>query len=194
MMLRIRNMESDRCKAIVKEELNKLGLHYKSVELGEVELKENISVYELELIDSALKKSGLELMSDNKTILIGRIKHAVNQLVYFSVDLSRPNFSDYISKQVNFDYNYLSKIFSEIEGITIEKYIIGQRIERVKELLVDERMSLNEIAYKMLYSSVSHLSNQFKRVTGLSPVQFRQLRDQNQNSSDMKITASDVIF
>ena len=194
MMLRIRNMESDRCKAIVKEELNKLGLHYKSVELGEVELKENITVYELELIDSALKKSGLELMSDNKTILIGRIKHAVNQLVYFSEDLSRPIFSDYISKQVNFDYNYLSKIFSEIEGITIEKYIIGQRIERVKELLVDERMSLNEIAYKMLYSSVSHLSNQFKKVTGLSPVQFRQLRDQNQNSSDMKITASDVIF
>ena len=194
MMLRIRNMESDRCKAIVKEELNKLGIHYKSVELGEVELKENISVYELELIDSALKKSGLELMSDNKTILIGRIKHAVNQLVYFSEDLSRPNFSDYISKQVNFDYNYLSKIFSEIEGITIEKYIIGQRIERVKELLVDERMSLNEIAYKMLYSSVSHLSNQFKKVTGLSPVQFRQLRDQNQISTDMKITASDVIF
>jgi YesN/AraC family two-component response regulator len=173
-------MESDRCKAIVREELDKLGLHYKSVELGEVELKENISVTKLELIDLALKKSGLELMSNTKTILISKIKVAVNQLVYFSEDLSRPNFSDYISKQVNFDYNYLSKIFSEVEGITIEKYIIGQRIERVKEMLVSDRLSLNEIAYKMLYSSVSHLSNQFKKVTGMSPVQFRQLIDKNQ--------------
>ncbi len=180
MMLRIRNMESDRCKAIVREELNKLGLHYNSVELGEVELKESISGIKLELIDSALKKSGLEIIANNKTILISKIKNAVKHLVYFSEELSRPNFSEYISKQVNFDYNYLSKIFSEIEGITIEKYIIGQRIERVKELLVSERMSLNEIAYKMLYSSVSHLSNQFKKVTGMSPVQFRQLRDTNQ--------------
>ena len=179
MMLRIRNMESDRCKAIVREELNKLGLHLKSIELGEVELKESITGIELEMIDAALKKSGLELMSNSKTILIGKIKEAVNRLVYYSEDLSRPNFSDYISKQVNYDYNYLSKIFSEIEGITIEKYIIKQRVERVKEMLVYERLSLNEIAYKMLYSSVSHLSNQFKKVTGLSPVQFRQLKDNN---------------
>jgi YesN/AraC family two-component response regulator len=179
MMLRIRNMESDRCKAIVREELNKLGIHLKSIELGEVELKESITGIELEMIDAALKKSGLELMSNSKTILIGKIKEAVNRLVYYSEDLSRPNFSDYISKQVNYDYNYLSKIFSEIEGITIEKYIIKQRVERVKEMLVYERLSLNEIAYKMLYSSVSHLSNQFKKVTGLSPVQFRQLKNKN---------------
>ena len=179
MMLRIRNMESDRCKAVVKEELNKLGLIYKSVELGEVELKENnISSIKMQLIDSALKKSGLELMPDNKTILIDKIKDAITHLVYFSDEISRPTFSEYICKQVNYDYNYLSKIFSEIEGMTIEKYIITQRIERVKELLVCERLSLNEIAYKMLYSSVSHLSNQFKKVTGLSPVQYRQINEQ----------------
>ena len=185
MMLRIRNMESDRCKTIVIEELNKLGLLYKSVELGEVELKDNISNLKMQLIDSALKKSGLELMANNKSILIGKIKDAINHLVYFSEDLSRPNFSDYISKKVNYDYNYLSKIFSEGEGITIEKYIIHQRIERVKELLIYDGLSLNEISYKMLYSSVAHLSNQFKKVTGLSPVQFRLLREKRLQNTDI---------
>ncbi len=175
-MLRIRNMESDRCKTIVKEELNKLGLLYNSVEIGEVELKDNISILKMQLIDAALKKSGLELMVNNRNILIGKIKMAINQLVYHSDDLTRPNFSDYISKKVNYDYNYLSKIFSEEEGKTIEKYIIGQRIERVKELLIYDGLCLSEIAYKMLYSSVAHLSNQFKKVTGLSPAQFRLLR------------------
>lgn len=184
MMLRIRNMESDRCKSIVIEELNKLGLHYKSVELGEVELKDNISNLKMQLIDAALKRSGLELMANNKSILIGKIKDAINYLVYFSEDLSRPNFSDYISKKVNFDYNYLSKIFSEGEGITIEKYIIHQRIERVKELLIYDGLSLNEIAYKMLYSSVAHLSNQFKKVTGLGPAQFRLLREKRVQNTD----------
>ena len=179
MMLRIRNMESDRCRAIVMEELNKLGLDYNSVELGEVELKDNISSFKIQLIDSALKKSGLELLSNNKNLLVDKIKEAVNHLVYYSDDLSRPNFSDYISRKVNFDYKYLSKIFSEAEGITIEKYIIGQRIERVKELLIYDGLSLSEIAYKMLYSSLAHLSNQFKKVTGMSPVQYRLQRIKN---------------
>ena len=178
MMLRIRNMESDRCKMIVMEELKKLGLSYNSVELGEVELKDNISSYKIHLIDSALKKSGLELLANNKSLLVEKIKEAVNHLVYNSNDLSRPNFSDYISKRVNYDYKYLSKIFSEEEGMTIEKYIIGQRIERVKELLLDG-LGLSEIAFKMLYSSVAHLSNQFKKVTGLSPVQYKQLSINN---------------
>ncbi len=183
MMLRIRNMESDRCKTIVKEELHKLGLNYKSVELGEVELKDNISILTMQLIDSALKKSGLELMVNNKKILIEKIKDAIKQLVYFPEDLSRPNFSDYISKKVNYDYNYVSKIFSESEELTIEKYIIKQRIERVKEMLVYDGLSMNEIAYKMLYSSVAHLSNQFKKVTGLSPAQFRLIRGNRSQKS-----------
>ncbi len=167
-------MESDRCRMIVIEELKKLGLSYNSVELGEVDLKDNISSYKIQLIDSALKKSGLELLANNKNLLVGKVKEAVNHLVYFSDDLSRPNFSDYISNKVNHDYKYLSKIFSEEVGITIEKYIIGQRIKRVKELLING-LSLSEIAYKMLYSSVAHLSNQFKKETGFSPGYYKQL-------------------
>lgn len=179
MMLRIRNMESDRCKAIVMEELNKLGLRYNSVELGVVELNENISNFKIQLIDSALKKSGLELLANNKNLIVEKIKEAVNHLVYYSDDISRPNISEYISKRVNYDYKYLSRIFTEVENTTIEKYIIGQRIERVKELLIYDGLSLSEIAYKMLYSSVAHLSNQFKKVTGMSPVHYRQQRLKN---------------
>jgi len=177
MMLLIRNMESDRCKTIVKEELNKLGLHYNSVDLGEVELAENVSKVKLQMIDKALRKSGLELMISNKILLIAKIKEAIKQLVYFSEELHRPNFSEYISKKVNYDYNYVSKIFSEIEGITVEKYLIRQRVERVKHLLMSDKFSLNEIAFKLLYSSVAHLSNQFKKVTGLTPYTFRLLMD-----------------
>jgi AraC-like DNA-binding protein len=179
MMLLIRNMESDRCKTIVKEELNRLGLLYNSVELGEVELAGNVSKVKLQLIDTALRKSGLELMVSNKILLIAKIKGAIKQLVYFSEELHRPNFSDYISKKVNQDYNYISKIFSEIEGTTIEKYLIGRRIERVKRLLMCDRYSLSQIAFKLLYSSVAHLSNQFKKVTGLTPFNFRLLMDKN---------------
>ena len=170
-------MESERCKTLVKEELNRLGLPYDSVELGEVELKENVSNEELQLIDAALKKSGLELVVDNTSQLIGKIKMAIKHLVYCLDDLQRPNVSEYLSKRVNFDYNYLSKIFSNIEGITIEKYIIRERIDRVKKLLITGNFSLSKIAYMLLYSSVAHLSNQFKKVTGLTPFAFRQLMD-----------------
>jgi AraC-like DNA-binding protein len=177
MRLQIRNMESERCKTIVKEEMNRLGLPYDSVELGEVELKHNVSSEELQLIDAALKKSGLELIVDNTSLLIGQIKTAIKHMVYCSDGLVRPNASEYLSKRVNHDYNYISKIFSSIEGITIEKYIILERIERVKKLLITGNFSLSEIAYKLLYSSVAHLSNQFKKVTGLTPFAFRQLID-----------------
>jgi AraC family transcriptional regulator len=177
MRLQIRNMESDRCITLVKEELNRLGLPYDSVVLGEVELKENVSNEELQLFGAALKKSGLELIVDNTSQLIEKIKIAIKHLVYCSDDLHRPNASEYLSKRVNFDYNYLSKIFSNIEGITIEKYIIQERIERVKKLLITGKFSLSEIAYMLLYSSVAHLSNQFKKVTGLTPFVFRQLID-----------------
>ncbi len=177
MKLLIRNMESERCKIIVKEELNCLGFSYDSVELGEVELKENISNAELQLIGAALKKSGLELIVDNTSMLIGQIKTAVKHMIYCSNGLVRPNASEYLSKRVNYDYNYISKIFSNSEGITIEKYIIMERIERVKKLLITGKFSLSEIAYILLYSSVAHLSNQFKKVTGLTPFVFRQIMD-----------------
>jgi AraC-like DNA-binding protein len=174
MMLLIRNMESDRCKRIVKEELKKLGVQYKYVELGEAELVKKISSEEFQLLDIALKKSGLELMSDHKTVLIDKIKESINQLLLHMDDIDVPGISDYISKRVSNGYSYLSKIFSEIEGITIEKYYIIQRINRVKDLLVYDGLSLNEIAFKLHFSSVAHLSNQFKKVTGLTPFNFRQ--------------------
>jgi len=174
MMLQIRNMESDRCIAMVKNELNKLGLHYKSVILGEVELKENISREKLQLIDIALRNAGLELMDDKRIRLIEKIKAVINQLIYLSDDLPKLNFSDYISKKVNYDYAYLSNLFSGVQGVTIEKYIITQKIERAKELLVYGELSLSDIAFRLHYSSVAHLSNQFKKVTGLTPSFFRQ--------------------
>jgi AraC-like DNA-binding protein len=177
MWLQIRNMESERCKTIVKEELNNLGVAFSSVDLGEVELKHNVSYKELQLIDAALKKSGLELIVDNTSQLIENIKMAVKHLVYCSDGLLRLSTSEYLSKRVNYDYNYISKIFSNIEGITIEKYVILERIERVKKLLITGKFSLSEIAYMLLYSSVAHLSNQFKKVTGLTPFVFKQLMD-----------------
>ena len=177
MMLRIRNMESDRCITMVKDELSKHGLQYKNVELGKVELKGNISGEKLRLVDMGLRNAGLELMEDKKSRLIEMIKVTIYQLIYLSDDLPKQNYSDYISKKVNRDYAFLSNLFSGVQGVTIEKYIIAQKINRVKELLVYCKLSLSDIAYKLQYSSVAHLSNQFKKVTGLTPSFFKQLRD-----------------
>lgn len=168
-------MLSDRCKSIVKDELSKMSLSYETIDLGEVRFEESLSNEQLQQFNTALKESGLELIVDNKSMLIEKIKVAINHLVYCTNTLYKPVSSEYICQEVNFDYNYLSKIFSEVEGITIEKYIILQRIELIKSLLISGKYSLSEIAYKLLYSSVSHLSNQFKRVTGSSPSAFRQL-------------------
>jgi YesN/AraC family two-component response regulator len=176
-------MESDRCIAKVKEELNRLGLHFKSVELGEVDLPKGISNDEMKLIAESLSKSGLELIISNNALVANKIKEAINELVYSSDDLRKPNFSEYISKKVNYNYNYLSKIFTEIEDITIEKYFITLRIERVKEMIIHGGHSLSEIAYKLLYSSVAHLSNQFKKVTGLTPFNYRQLEGKKSNNT-----------
>ena len=183
MMLHIKNMESERCKAVVMDELNKLGLHYKKVELGEVELIRKISTEKLRLIDIALKNAGLELMMDNKRRIVEKIKVSINQVIFLSEDIPKQTFSEYISKIVNYDYTYLSNLFSGVQGITIEKYIITQKIKRVKELLVFGNLSLSDIAFKLQYSSVAHLSNQFKKVTGLTPSFFRNLRKIRRNKS-----------
>lgn len=177
MMLNIRNMESERCKEVVKNELTKLGLTYKTVELGQVELNDTLPKSKIQLVDIALKNVGLELIADKKTRIIEKIKDTIHQLIYFSDDLTKQNYPDLISKNINYDYTYLSNLFSGSEGITIEKYIIEHKIERVKELLVYDKLSLINIAYKLQYSSVAHLSNQFKKVTGLTPSFFRQLRN-----------------
>jgi YesN/AraC family two-component response regulator len=174
MILQIRNMQSSRCEIIVRNELDKLGIYHNKIELGKVKIKDNISGTYLKMLDIALRNSGLEIIYNKEYQLIEKIKEAVTQLLNLSSDFPKPNYSHYISKKVDNDYAYLSNLFSSTEGITIEKYIILQKIERVKELLVYCDLSLSEIAYKLQYSSVAHLSNQFKKITGLTPSFFRQ--------------------
>jgi YesN/AraC family two-component response regulator len=168
-------MEGSCCMKVVEDEISKLGLHCTSVELGRVEIEGAITDEHLRLIDSALRNTGLEILVDSKTLLIEKVKKVIYQLVYLSDDLPKQNLSDYISRQVNHDYPYLSFLFSKMMGVNIEKYIIAQKIERVKELLVYNKFSINEIAYKLNYSSVAHLSNQFKKVTGMTPTFYRQM-------------------
>lgn len=164
-----------RCKMVVKDELKKLGLHYTIVELGEVEITETITHEQNDLFRAALLRSGLELMDDKKSILIQKIKNVIIELVHYSEESLAVNFSTYLSEKLNHDYTYLSNLFTEVQGTTIEKFLINHKIERVKELLVYNELNLTEIAYLMHYSSVAHLSAQFKKVTGLTPTYFKQM-------------------
>lgn len=166
-----------RCKMVVKDEISKLGLHYAFVELGEAEILEDITPEQQEQFKVALLRSGLELMDDKKSVLIQKIKNVIIELVHYSEEPLVVNFSVYLSEKLNYDYTYLANLFSEVQGTTIEKFLIAHRIERVKELLVYNELNLTEIAYQMHYSSVAHLSTQFKRVTGLTPSHFKQLKD-----------------
>src|SRR5688500_18098630 len=170
-----------RCKMVVKAELTKLGLHYTTVELGEAEILENISAEQHDQFKAALLKSGLELLDDKKSVLIEKIKNVIVELVHYSEEPLNVKFSEYLSKKLGHDYTYLANLFSEVQGTTIEKFHIAHKIERVKELLVYNELTLTEIAYQMHYSSVSHLSNQFKKVTGLTPSHFKQLREKRRN-------------
>ncbi|HWN88598.1 MAG TPA: AraC family transcriptional regulator [Chitinophagaceae bacterium] len=166
-----------RCKMVVKAELEKLGLHYIVVELGEAEIMEDISVEQHDQFKVALLKSGLELLDDKKSVLIQKIKNVIVELIHYSEEPLAINFSDHLSQKLNHNYTYLANLFSEVQGTTIEKFIIAHKIERVKELLVYNELNLTEIAYLMHYSSVAHLSAQFKKVTGLTPSHFKQLRN-----------------
>lgn len=170
-------MVSNRCKMLVKDELKKLGLHFIVVDLGEVEIMETINAETLADLKRALLVSGLELMDDKKAVLIEKIKNAITEMIHYTEELPKVNYSDFLSQKLNYDYTYLSNIFSEIKGITIQQFIIINKIERVKELLLYEELNLTEISYKMHYSSVAHLSNQFKKITGLSPSHYMQLKD-----------------
>jgi AraC-like DNA-binding protein len=176
MRLYIKYMVSLRCKMIVKEELEKLGLHAMVIDLGMVEIPEEITEAQREQLRENLKHSGLELLEDKKGIIIERIKSVINEMIHYSDEVPRVNYSDYISEKLGYDYTYLSNIFSEVKGITIQQFIIMHKIERVKELLLYDELSLTEISYKLHYSSVAHLSNQFKKVTGLSPSYYKQLK------------------
>jgi AraC-like DNA-binding protein len=176
MKLHIKNMVSIRCKMIVKQELQKLGLHFIMVELGEVEIMENIFGEQREQVRIALLQSGLELMDDRRSVLIEKIKNTVVEMVHHNNELTKINFSDYLSGKLNHDYTYLANLFSEIQGTTIEQFIIAHKIERIKELIIYDELTITEIAWKMNYNSLAHLSNQFKKVTGLSPSHFKQLK------------------
>ena len=181
MKLFIKYMVSNRCKMAVKEELKKLGLHYILVELGEVDVMEDLSLEQRVELKAGLLNSGLELMDDKRAVLIERIKNAVVEMVHHSDEMIKVNFSDYLSEKLNHDYTYLANLFSEIQGVTIEHFIINHKIERIKELIIYDELNITEIAWKMNYSSVAHLSNQFKKVTGLSPSHFKQMKDKRRN-------------
>jgi AraC-like DNA-binding protein len=170
-----------RCKMVVNKELTKLGLHYTTLELGEVEVLENISAEQRDLLKAALLKSGLELMDNKKSVLIQKIKTVIIELVHYSKEPLTIKFSDFLSQKLNYDYTYLANLFSEVQGTTIEKFFITHKIERVKELLIYDELSLTEIAYQMHYSSLSHLSAQFKKVTGLTPSHFKQLKNKRRS-------------
>jgi len=176
MKLYIKYMVSLRCKMLVKEELNRLGLKYVVVDLGAVEVMGDITQDQHDTLKTNLLKSGLELLDNKKAILIEKIINVIVEMIHYSDEMPKENYSDFISEKLNYDYTYLSNIFSEVKGVTIQQFIIVHKIERVKELLLYDELNLSEIAYKLNYSSVAHLSNQFKKVTGLSPSYYKQLK------------------
>ena len=177
MKLYIKNMVCSRCKMVVKSEFEKLGLPTISVELGEVELEKEISDEQKEVLLENLQVLGFDLIDDKKTKTVERIKNLIVDLVHHKNNDLKINLSDYLAENLNQDYNSVSNLFSEIENTTIEKYFISQKIEKVKELLIYNELSLSEIADILNYSNVAHLSNQFKKITGFTPTSFKQLKD-----------------
>lgn len=182
MKLYIKYMVSLRCKMLVKSELEKLGLTCISVDLGMVEVKESVTKEQLESFSEALNKSGLELLDDKKNILVEKIKSVIIEMIHYSDEVPKMNDSNYISEKLGLNYTYLSNLFSEVKGSTIQQYIIMHKIEKAKELLIYDELSLTEIAFILNYSSVAHLSNQFKKITGLTPTYFKTLKEKRINN------------
>ena len=182
MKLYIKNMVSFRCIMLVKEELHQLGLENVLVELGVVEIAEDFTPDQREQLKTNLLRSKLELIDDKKNILVERIKHAVIAMIYHSDDMPATNYSKYLSEKLNYDYTYLSNIFTDVKRMTVQHFIILHKIERVKELLNYDELTLSEIAHKLHYSSVSHLSKQFHKVTGLSPSDYKLLKQKHRNN------------
>lgn len=178
----IKYMVSNRCKMMVHDELEKLGLHSFSLELGVVDIKEDVSDDMRARLKVALLRSGLELMDDKRAMLIERIKNVVVEMVHHTEEAPHVKFSVYLSEQLDYDYTYLANLFSETEGITIEQFVLLHKIERVKELLIYDEYNLTEIAYQMNYSSVAALSNQFKKITGLTPSFYKGLKDKRRTA------------
>lgn len=172
-----------RCQIVVKSELEKLGIRYVYVRIGEADIIDDaIDAQQLLQLQAALKQSGLLLMDDQKSILVEKIKNVIIELVHYSEEQIKVNLSDFIREKLNHDYTYLANLFSEVKGITIEKFYLTHKIERVKELIVYDELNLTEIAYKLHYSSVAHLSNQFKKITGLTPTHFKKLKNKRRGT------------
>ena len=167
---------------VVKEELNKLGLHYVNVDLGTIDILENITDHQRDQLRENLKVYGLELLDDKRKIIIEKIKSVIIEMIHYSDEIPKVNYSDYISEKLRYDYTYLANTFSEVKGITIQHFIILNKIERVKELLLYDELNLTEISYMMHYSSVSHLSNQFKKITGLTPSYYKKLKEKRKEN------------
>jgi AraC-like DNA-binding protein len=167
---------------VVKSELENLGLHHLRIELGEAEILEDILPAQMKRFDIALRSAGLELMADKKSVLVEKIRTIIIELVHYSDDHIKINLTDYLSDKLNYNYSHLSTLFSEAMGCTIEQFYLEHKIEKVKELLVYDELNLTEIAFRMKYSSVAHLSNQFKKMTGMTPSQFKDLKNKSRNT------------
>ena len=176
MKLYIKYMVSNRCKIAVKDALTSLGLHFIRVELGEVDIMGEISLEQRTHLKANLLNMGLELIDDKRRILVERIKSAVIEMIHHSEGIVKTRFSEYLNRKLNHDYTYMANVFSEVQGTTIEQFIIAHKIERIKELIIYGESTMTEIAWNMNYSSVAHLSNQFKKSTGLSPTRYKQLQ------------------
>jgi AraC-like DNA-binding protein len=182
MKLYIKYMVSQRCKMVVQDTLQRLGIYNAIVDLGVVDIQENITQNQHNLLKDALLATGLELLDDNRSILVEKVKNIITEMIHYDDDAPKVNYSEFISEKLGYDYTYLSNIFSEVKGVTIQQYIILHKIEKVKELILYDELNLTEISYKLNYSSVSHLSNQFKKITGLSPSYYRQIKQQRQDN------------
>ena len=176
MKLYIKYMVSIRCKMIVKAELEELGLHYSAIDLGVANVREDMTLAQRDKLRSALLKSGLVLMDDKKSLLVEKVKALIVEMIHYADELPPIKKSIYISEKLNYDYTYLANLFSEVTGITLEQFIITHKIERVKELVLYDELTLTQIANKLNYSSVAHLSNQFKKITGLTPTYYKKLK------------------
>lgn len=184
-ILHIKNMVCNRCIKVVQEEILKLGFQIKDIELGKVELNKVPNEAEIQTIRQVLSENGFELIDDKKSKTIAEIKTIIIEHVHYDKEKAKYiNFSDFLADEIGYDYSYLSTLFSSVEGKTIEKYIINQKIEKVKELLVYNELSLKEISFQLGYSSVQHLSNQFKKITGLSPSHFKKLKENKRKPLD----------
>ena len=180
----VKNMVCNRCIMVVQNELDKLGLAVRDIKLGEVNLEKELTANERHILEEALIPLGFQVIDDKKSRIIEKIKNIIIDLVHHQHNGAKTNLSDILSSQLHHDYNYLSNLFSEVEGTTIEKYFIAQKVEKVKELLVYDELSLSEIADRLNYSSVAYLSNQFKKVTGLTPSHFKQIKEDKRKPLD----------